>query len=321
MGPTEQLPIKELTSKMCWLIAVCGMLRASDIHRINDDKTVLGSDYVESTVVAPKEKRKGQIIEKPCKIKAHAKKLLCLVTAYKVYKNTVAINKCQRAHENNKELILNHLVRHINDHKKPLTIDSITRNIRNVSKLINYGKTKPIPKARAIGATVAASSGIAPDVIVSQAFWSGDENKNFWTATSQVLAGHRLNITVKNKNKTLSHQTVVISDTKPRSNLNRLPSLWKYCISCRDLFKGNNDTEYYSNSPEEKFSCSVYNSELTKKIQFSYYQTNQMRNKNIQTAFDTLKISEFSEETNKVICFFKLGKKVLSYEVSKDLYN
>ncbi|PVV04491.1 hypothetical protein BB560_001006 [Smittium megazygosporum] len=64
---------------------------------------------------------------------------------------------------------------HINDHKKPLTIDSITRNIRNVSKLINYEKTKPIPKARAIGATVAESSGIAPDVIVSQAFWSGYE--------------------------------------------------------------------------------------------------------------------------------------------------
>ncbi|PVV03702.1 hypothetical protein BB560_001810 [Smittium megazygosporum] len=52
MGLTGQIPIKELTSKTCWLIAVCGMLRASDIHRINDNKKVLGSDYVEFTVVA-----------------------------------------------------------------------------------------------------------------------------------------------------------------------------------------------------------------------------------------------------------------------------
>ncbi|PVV05247.1 hypothetical protein BB560_000236 [Smittium megazygosporum] len=52
------------------------------------------------------------------------------------------------------------------------TVDSITRYIKCLSELIKSPEGKPIPKARAIGATLASASGVHADKIVSHAFWS-----------------------------------------------------------------------------------------------------------------------------------------------------
>ncbi|PVU95649.1 hypothetical protein BB561_001686 [Smittium simulii] len=50
--------------------------------------------------------------------------------------------------------------------------NSITRYIHSISVLIHQNQDTPIPKGRAIGATLAANSGVSTDDIVSHAFWS-----------------------------------------------------------------------------------------------------------------------------------------------------
>lgn len=50
-----------LTAKLCWLLAICGFLRSSDIGRISDDQTHTDPQgRLVLHIIAPKEKRKGQ---------------------------------------------------------------------------------------------------------------------------------------------------------------------------------------------------------------------------------------------------------------------
>ncbi|OMJ25103.1 hypothetical protein AYI70_g1131 [Smittium culicis] len=128
-GPSETLTIKDLTSKICWLLAVCGLLRASDIHRIDDIRTIVYDHELRFIIVAPKEKRGGRPIEKQCVVNAHNNKLLCPVYAYKIYKEKVAFLPCPRPHLNDKAIVVNHLFGYSNDNTKPLSVDSISRNI------------------------------------------------------------------------------------------------------------------------------------------------------------------------------------------------
>ncbi|OMJ22850.1 hypothetical protein AYI69_g5238 [Smittium culicis] len=67
---------------------------------------------------------------------------------------------------------VNRLVRFVNDSEKPLSVDIITRYIHKISTLIGHDSDAPIPKGRAIGATLAANSGVSSDEIVAHAFWS-----------------------------------------------------------------------------------------------------------------------------------------------------
>ncbi|OMJ23231.1 hypothetical protein AYI70_g2393, partial [Smittium culicis] len=83
IGDNEKLDIKSLTSKTCWLLAVCGFMRASDIHRIEDAQTTIIDGTLKLVIVAPKEKRKGRPIIRPCEISCHSDKLLCPVEAYR----------------------------------------------------------------------------------------------------------------------------------------------------------------------------------------------------------------------------------------------
>ncbi|PVU95614.1 hypothetical protein BB561_001700 [Smittium simulii] len=153
LGPTNNLNTKELTAKTCWLIAVCGFLRASDIHRVDDERTEISNNSIKLIICAPKEKCKSSLIERLVEIKAHSDEILCPVIAYKIYKQRIAKFSCLRPHVNNKNLIVIHLFRSTKDFNKPLT-KGIT------------------PMARAIGATIAARTGILTDAILTQANWS-----------------------------------------------------------------------------------------------------------------------------------------------------
>ncbi|OMJ16394.1 hypothetical protein AYI69_g7850, partial [Smittium culicis] len=81
---TDQLKTKDLTAKTCWLIAICGLMRASDIHRIDDIRTIRKDNSVVFVILAPKEKRQGRPIERPCEIKSHTNLMFCPVHAYDV---------------------------------------------------------------------------------------------------------------------------------------------------------------------------------------------------------------------------------------------
>ncbi|PVU97302.1 hypothetical protein BB561_000653 [Smittium simulii] len=154
LGPTNLLSLKDLTEKTCWLLAVCGFMRASDMHRIDDVRTTLSDTSVCFVIFAPKEKRQGRPIERPCKIKAHNNKLMCPVDAYRIHKQKVANVPCTSPHVSNNNITINHLFRYIKDNSKPLSVDSISINIKSITKLI-VTNGKQIPKARAIGATLA----------------------------------------------------------------------------------------------------------------------------------------------------------------------
>ncbi|OMJ14050.1 hypothetical protein AYI69_g8754 [Smittium culicis] len=58
-GENNKLDIMKLTTKCCWLLALCGFLRASDIHRIDDARSTMCNGTVNIVNIAPKEKRKG----------------------------------------------------------------------------------------------------------------------------------------------------------------------------------------------------------------------------------------------------------------------
>ncbi|OMJ21763.1 hypothetical protein AYI70_g3276 [Smittium culicis] len=171
-GPTSDLSIKDLTAKLCWLFAVAGFLRASDIHRIDDARSRVDQGILYLVIVAPKEKREGRPIEKPCQISPHSDPILCLVVAYTIYKEKVARKLCPTLHAKNSMWTVNRLVKFVNDSEKPLSVDIITRYIHKISTLIGHGPDAPIPKGREIGATLAANSGVSSDEIVAHAFWS-----------------------------------------------------------------------------------------------------------------------------------------------------
>ncbi|OMJ25904.1 hypothetical protein AYI70_g579 [Smittium culicis] len=149
-GQNSTLTVKQITAKLCWLLPVTGFLRASDIHRIDDQRSHIDQGVLNLVIVAPKEKRGGRPIEKPCQINPHTDKILCPVNAYMVYKEKIAVNLCPTPHANNSNWVVNRLIRYVNDTSKPLSVDSITRYIHTISDLIRRDPEAPIPKGRAI---------------------------------------------------------------------------------------------------------------------------------------------------------------------------
>ncbi|OMJ15426.1 hypothetical protein AYI70_g7275, partial [Smittium culicis] len=112
-GPSNELDIIDLTNKTLWLIAVCGFLRASDIHLIDDNRTIILENEVSFIIVGPKEKRKNRPIER-----------------------------------------------------------------------LSVKDMKQIPKARAIGASLASQAGVPSDAIISQANWANyDTFDNYYRLT------------------------------------------------------------------------------------------------------------------------------------------
>ncbi|PVU91001.1 hypothetical protein BB561_004602 [Smittium simulii] len=164
--------VETLTTKFVWLLATTGFLRASDIHRIDDAQTIVKEDKIIFKIIAPKKNRKGKPIERNCTISAHRDKILCSVLTYNIYKLNIARDLCPTLHQNFDAISVNRLLRYIKDYNKPLSVNSITRYIHKLSKLIDRPHNTPIPKAKAIGATLAAEAGIPSDQIISHAFWS-----------------------------------------------------------------------------------------------------------------------------------------------------
>ncbi|PVU94519.1 hypothetical protein BB561_002501 [Smittium simulii] len=135
------------------------------------------------------EKKKGKPIERNCTISARRDKILCPVLTYNIYKLNIARDLCPTLHQNFDAISVNILLRYIKDYNKPLSVDSITRYIHKLSKLIDRPHNTPIPKTRAIGATLAAEAGIPSDQIISHAFWSSSvqlERKSISVLSTEI---------------------------------------------------------------------------------------------------------------------------------------
>ncbi|PVU88615.1 hypothetical protein BB561_005757 [Smittium simulii] len=189
MGPEPRIPLSIVYNpKKNWRSTpglrpaeaqqICGREELQDgnidinIHRIDNARSRIENNTLHLVIVAPKEKRAGKPIERPCQITGHNDILLCPIHTYKVYKVRIAKELCPTPHINNSTIMVNRLFRYIKNFNKSLSVDSITRYIHILSDLIVRPKNTPIPKARAIGATLAADSGVSTDDIVSHAFWS-----------------------------------------------------------------------------------------------------------------------------------------------------
>ncbi|PVU91173.1 hypothetical protein BB561_004538 [Smittium simulii] len=100
-------------------------------------------------IIAPKEKRGGQPVERICQIAEHSNPIICLVMAYRKYESRVATTSCIT----------------------PLSVGSITRHTHGLSGLMAHFKNTTIPNAWEIGATLIAQAGASAGNIVNHAFW------------------------------------------------------------------------------------------------------------------------------------------------------
>ncbi|PVV01384.1 hypothetical protein BB560_004195 [Smittium megazygosporum] len=171
-GPSDKLGISKLTSKLCWLISICGFLRASYINRIDDSLTAISNDTIKFVIIAPKEKHNDHPILKLCGIRSRSNPILCPVGAYKEYKEFTRTIIFKKHHPNRQEIELLILMRHSKDLQKALGVDSITRRIQTKSSFMPMPPNSNIPKDRALGSTLASASRIPSDNIVAHAFWS-----------------------------------------------------------------------------------------------------------------------------------------------------
>ncbi|KAI8991075.1 hypothetical protein BDF20DRAFT_908886 [Mycotypha africana] len=123
-------------------------------------------------VLAPKEKRKGSRISKPITIHPHTNPLLCPVEAFAAYRQRFASSPCMVPHPAFPHIKINALFRSLQDHNAAIGVERISKHIRTIMEHVGRAPEAPLPKARALGATLAAQAGVAVDDTVVHGNWS-----------------------------------------------------------------------------------------------------------------------------------------------------
>ncbi|ORE02995.1 hypothetical protein BCV72DRAFT_189113, partial [Rhizopus microsporus var. microsporus] len=173
LDSTNDLSGDLLAAKTAWLLAMVGFLRPSDLARVDMDKCSISEDKVlHLCVVAPKETRQGLRITKTITIHPHPDPLLCPVTAYSVYVSRIASVTCYVAHPAFPSISIHCLFRSLADHSQPIGPERISKHIHRIMTHVGKPNDAPVPKVRALGATLAAQAGIAVDGIVVHGNWS-----------------------------------------------------------------------------------------------------------------------------------------------------
>ncbi|KAI1287198.1 hypothetical protein EDD11_010408 [Mortierella claussenii] len=86
LGPNLSLELPMLTHKLCWLLAVCGFLRPSDIQRIHLSSSLMTDSMdLKLHIIDPKERRGGKKVIKSTFIRSHEDVLICPVNAFAEY--------------------------------------------------------------------------------------------------------------------------------------------------------------------------------------------------------------------------------------------
>ncbi|PVU89332.1 hypothetical protein BB561_005425 [Smittium simulii] len=142
-------------------------IKSSNIHQIDGARTYITYGALHPVIIASKEKEEKQTVERPCHVAEHSNIIMRPVMAYREYKYIVATTPCISPHINSSSWMVNRLLRQVNRHEKPLSVDSISRYIHSLLGFLTHPKDTPIPKARAIGAALAAQAGESADNIVN----------------------------------------------------------------------------------------------------------------------------------------------------------
>ena len=174
LGSNHSLPLPDLTAKLCWLLGVCGFMRPSNIERIDLDQSSTShfDDRIVLIVVAPKEKRLSQRIQKEIVIRQHSDSFLCPVAAVRHYIHRHARRPCHFPHPILPHVNLNYLVRDIRDCHKPIYAQRISNHINSIMTLLPDSNSKGRLRARALDSTRALLAGATTDAIVSHGNWS-----------------------------------------------------------------------------------------------------------------------------------------------------
>ncbi|KAG1128871.1 hypothetical protein G6F37_013651 [Rhizopus arrhizus] len=178
-------------------------MRPSDLERIDLDNTsILSGNILYLRVLAPKEKRRGSRISKTITIHPHSNSLLCPVAAFMCYRERFASTACMVSHPVFPNIKFNALFRSLKDSNVAIGAERLSKHINSVMQYVSRPAGAPLPKARALGATLAAQAGVAVDDIVVHGNWS-----------SKALFEHFYRISVL----TNSNFTVTTLDSQQRS--------------------------------------------------------------------------------------------------------
>ncbi|KAI9362344.1 hypothetical protein BD770DRAFT_408148 [Pilaira anomala] len=146
LGDNESLTSDQLNHKVCFLLAISGFLRPSDLHRINLDKILW---TLHSLTVYRLSQRKTN---------RHPDVSLCPILAYQFYRSRIVTTRSLGPHPVGPSRTIIFLIRNLNDFSLAVTSQTIGRHIRSLLSLIledDNSSGGPL-RAHAIGSTNAA---------------------------------------------------------------------------------------------------------------------------------------------------------------------
>jgi len=189
LGRNESLRPRELARKTAWLLALIGLLRPSDLARVDlpscqfDRSFRTSSHPIVLAIVAPKEKRNGSAYTRTVTFHPHTDKILCPVAAFYAYlrqfeRRDLAVASPHPARPAHNIVPMFRMLAHP---KRPVMASTISSYIRDI--MIRVRRDPPtlkVPKARALGATLAAQAGVNVDDIVARGAWSSRETFEYF---------------------------------------------------------------------------------------------------------------------------------------------
>ena len=170
LPPNEDLSAQQINMKLCWLIGICGFMRADDVQCIDIAQSDLNPLLVRLAVVFPKELRGSQRIIKHITIKPHPDPALCPVQVLLAYVQRIVRPWATHSHPKDKTYKIVPLVRQAEDYHVPVSAAWIRALMNQVTnKMLPAGR---VPSTRALGSTLAAVSGVPITDIMVQGNWS-----------------------------------------------------------------------------------------------------------------------------------------------------
>ncbi|KAG0224314.1 hypothetical protein BGW42_005191 [Actinomortierella wolfii] len=173
MGDNHCMSMTDLTAKLCFLLATCGLMRADDLACVDAKRSKVGPDQLDLVVVFPTEKRGNQLIIKPVIIRRHPVEAFCPVRAYVEYRRRTADHDrfATGAHRKLDSEPFTPLIRHVRSSSVGLTAERISKYIQKILQLLPPEASGRPYKARAIGATAALQKGVPVDDVTTQGNW------------------------------------------------------------------------------------------------------------------------------------------------------
>ncbi|RKP34202.1 hypothetical protein BJ085DRAFT_21682 [Dimargaris cristalligena] len=185
-GPLAELPLPRLTAKLCWLLAICGFLRPSDLERTDADTTRWSPDSLELFILAPKDKRNGQRYCRHVTIQPFEQALLCPVLTFSCYMSRFPYPSDMTKHPVLRDTMYRPLIRDLARQNRGVSARQISTHIQSIMKLVDNNSGGPL-SARALGSTRATLAGASWSDILSQGSWSASSTfDTFYRLTRSV---------------------------------------------------------------------------------------------------------------------------------------